>query len=129
VLRVAGIIHAGLAGSGRFGSSHSPATQGRRGTAGESSRASRAPNESSTGALTAAESLRAAAGAIRVVPPAHAATLIRMNFNRLAALLLLALPLAACASSDKAQTVTNAETADAAEASMPEVRYYVIADT
>jgi len=52
-----------------------------------------------------------------------------MNFNRLAALLLLALPLAACASSDKAQTVTNAETADAAEASMPEVRYYVIADT
>jgi PBP1b-binding outer membrane lipoprotein LpoB len=52
-----------------------------------------------------------------------------MNLNRIAALLLLALPLAACASTGDPQAVTHAETADAAEASLPEVRYYMIADT
>lgn len=50
-----------------------------------------------------------------------------MNIQRAIALLLLALPLAACASSDSAKDSTAA--ASAVEARQPEVRYYVIADT
>ncbi|MCA8980405.1 MAG: hypothetical protein H6831_08165 [Planctomycetes bacterium] len=62
-----------------------------------------------------------------------------MNPLRLAALLLLALPLAACASStnthDDVATTSSTNTHDdvattsAVEAQRPEVRYYVIADT
>ena len=50
-----------------------------------------------------------------------------MNPLRLAALLLLALPLAACASSTN--THDDVATTSAVEAQRPEVRYYVIADT
>lgn len=52
-----------------------------------------------------------------------------MKLIQIASLMLLALPLAACASNEEAPAVTHAETANATEASLPEVRYYMIADT
>ena len=53
-----------------------------------------------------------------------------MNMRPIAlAPLVLLLPLAACASNDTAGTVSNTSTEDAVAARLPEVRYYVIADT
>lgn len=51
-----------------------------------------------------------------------------MKLQRFTGLMLLG-ALAACASSGKPQSVTKAETTSAAEAHLPEVRYYMIADT
>jgi hypothetical protein len=51
-----------------------------------------------------------------------------MRLTDCAPLLLLALPLGSCASSEKLQDVAAAPQ-NAAQARLPEVRYYVIADT
>lgn len=51
-----------------------------------------------------------------------------MRLSSLAPLLLAALPLAACASTDETAE-TTADTLAVEDAATPEVRYYVIADT
>jgi hypothetical protein len=52
-----------------------------------------------------------------------------MRLFDLAPLCLLALPLMSCASSEKTENVTIIDVEDSAEPCLPEVRYYVIADT
>lgn len=52
-----------------------------------------------------------------------------MKLNKLALGLLACMPLMACSSTDDTMVVDNAEMADLTEARLPEVRYYVIADT
>lgn len=53
---------------------------------------------------------------------------MNMRSTALAALLSL-LPLGACASDSATHVASGTSTEDAAQARLPEVRYYVIADT